>query len=54
LVSVNEAGGKVKASAAREEAVVTSTEMVFGFKYIEDALMDEKRRHLLELWMKND
>jgi 3-hydroxyacyl-[acyl-carrier-protein] dehydratase len=51
LKSVNEAGGKVKATASRGKAVVTSTEMVFAFKYVDDPLLDEKRRRLMELWM---
>jgi 3-hydroxyacyl-[acyl-carrier-protein] dehydratase len=51
MVSVNEAGGKVKATAFRGETVVTSTEMVFAFKYVDDPLLDEKRRRLMELWM---
>ena len=52
VTSVNEAGGKVKATAICGETVVTTTEMVFGFKYVEDPLLDEKRRRLLELWLK--
>ncbi|MBI5384033.1 MAG: beta-hydroxyacyl-ACP dehydratase [Verrucomicrobia bacterium] len=51
VVSVNEAGGKVKATALRGEAVVTATEMVFAFKYVDDPLLDEKRRRLLAMWM---
>jgi 3-hydroxyacyl-[acyl-carrier-protein] dehydratase len=51
VVSVNEAGGKVKAVAWRGETVVTSTEMVFAFKYVDDPLLDEKRRKLMEVWM---
>jgi len=49
--SVNEAGGKVKATALREGKLVTSTEMVFGFKHVADPLLEEKRRRLMELWM---
>jgi hypothetical protein len=30
---------------------VTATEMVFGFKYVDDPLLDEKRRRLLAMWM---
>jgi 3-hydroxyacyl-[acyl-carrier-protein] dehydratase len=52
LTSVNEAGGKVKATASRGKTVVTSTGMVFAFKYVEDPLLDEKRRRLMELWMR--
>jgi len=49
--SVNEAGGKVKATASGGKTVVTSTEMVFAFKYVDDPLLDEKRRRLMDLWM---
>jgi 3-hydroxyacyl-[acyl-carrier-protein] dehydratase len=52
VMSLNEAGGKVKATAWRGQSAVTSTEMVFAFKYVEDSKLDEKRRQLLELWMK--
>ena len=51
ITSLNEAGGKVKASASRGDAVITSTGMVFGFKYINDPLLDQKRQHLLALWL---
>lgn len=51
VVSVNEAGGKVKACALRAESVVTSTEMVFAFKYVDDPQLDEKRRRLMHLWL---
>ena len=54
ITSLNEAGGKVKATAFRGETAVTSTEMVFGFKDIEDRVMNEKRRHLMALWMSAD
>jgi len=50
VISVNEAGGKVKAVATRGKTVVTSTEMVFAFKYIDDPLLEERRRRLMELW----
>jgi 3-hydroxyacyl-[acyl-carrier-protein] dehydratase len=51
LLSVNENGGKTKTAAFRGETLVTSTEMVFAFKYLADPILDEKRRRLLELWM---
>ena len=51
ILSVNEAGGKVKAAASREQTLVTSTEMVFGFKYVDDPQLDETRRRLMALWM---
>jgi 3-hydroxyacyl-[acyl-carrier-protein] dehydratase len=52
VASVNEAGGKVKATAFRGESVVTATDMVFAFKYVDDPLLDEKRRRLMDMWMK--
>ena len=54
VTSLNEAGGKVRATARRGETVVTSTEMVFAFKYVDDPLLDEKRGQLLGLWMKGE
>ncbi len=51
VVSINEAGGKIKASALRGGSLVTSTEMVFGFKYVDDPQLDEKRRKLMEIWL---
>jgi 3-hydroxyacyl-[acyl-carrier-protein] dehydratase len=51
IVSLNEVGGKVKATASRGDTVVATTEMLFGFKDIADRVMDEKRRHLMALWM---
>ena len=54
VMSLNEAGGKVRATACRGENVVTATEMVFAFKHVDDPLLDQKRRRLLELWMQAD
>lgn len=48
--SLNEAGGKVKAMARRGEEMVTSTEMVFAFKYLQDPMLDVRRRQLMSLW----
>jgi 3-hydroxyacyl-[acyl-carrier-protein] dehydratase len=51
MVSLNETGGKVKATVFREETNVTATELVFGFKEVEDRLMEQKRQALMEIWM---
>lgn len=51
VVSVNEAGGKVRAIACRDETPVTTSEMTFAFMYLEDPLLETKRRQLLALWM---
>ena len=53
VLSVNEAGGKITATALRGGSLVTSTGMVFAFKYVEDPRLDEKRRRLMEIWMSN-
>ncbi|HNQ90115.1 MAG TPA: 3-hydroxyacyl-ACP dehydratase FabZ family protein [Verrucomicrobiota bacterium] len=52
VAALNEAGGKVRAAARRDATLVTSTEMVFAFKHVDDPLLDEKRRQLLALWLK--
>jgi 3-hydroxyacyl-[acyl-carrier-protein] dehydratase len=54
MTSLNEAGGKVKASAHRGDALVTTTEMVFAFKLVDDPLLDEKRSRLLATWLAPD
>jgi 3-hydroxyacyl-[acyl-carrier-protein] dehydratase len=51
LLSVSEAGGKVKATARRAGSLVTATEMVFAFRYVDDPELEEKRRSLMELWL---
>jgi 3-hydroxymyristoyl/3-hydroxydecanoyl-(acyl carrier protein) dehydratase len=51
VMSLNEAGGKIKATAQRNDKLVTSTEMVFGFKYLDDPLLDVKRKQLMDVWM---
>jgi 3-hydroxyacyl-[acyl-carrier-protein] dehydratase len=50
VISLNETGGKVKSTASRGETVVASTEMVFVFKYLQDPLLDAKRRQLMNVW----
>jgi 3-hydroxyacyl-[acyl-carrier-protein] dehydratase len=54
IASLNEVGGKVRASASRGESPVCSTEMTFAFREVEDRVMDEKTRALLALWMRDD
>jgi 3-hydroxyacyl-[acyl-carrier-protein] dehydratase len=49
--SVNEAGGKAIARALRGDSLVTSTEMMFAFKYVEDEQLDAKRDRLMKIWM---
>jgi 3-hydroxyacyl-[acyl-carrier-protein] dehydratase len=53
VLSLNETGGKVKCLANCDGKLVTSTEMGFVFKYLEDPHLETKRQHLLELWMKS-
>ncbi|HHH75997.1 MAG TPA: beta-hydroxyacyl-ACP dehydratase [Phycisphaerae bacterium] len=51
VVSVNKTGGKVTARALRDSKAVATTAMVFGFKYIDDPLLEVKRRELMKVWM---
>ena len=50
VMSINEAGGKIKATATRGGKAVTATEMTFAFKYLDDPQLDAKRAHLMEIW----
>jgi len=51
VISASETGGKVRATATRGESLVAATEIGFDFRLVDDPLLDEKRRKLLELWM---
>ena len=50
VLALNEAGGKIQATARRDDKLVTSTEMVFAFKYMDDPLLDAKRQQLMDVW----
>lgn len=54
VLSLNETGGKVKASAFRDDVLVTSTEMTFAFKHGVDPLIDATHRRLMEIWMSSE
>ena len=49
--SVSRAGGKATAQARLDGEVAVTTAMVFAFKYVDDPLLDEKRREMMKLWM---
>ena len=51
IVSLNETGGKAKVRALRDDRLVAETQMVFAFKYVDDAKLDQKRRALMDIWM---
>ena len=51
VVSINKSGGKVAAKALRDGKVVVTSGMVFGFKYVDDPLLESKRRELMKVWM---
>ena len=51
VLSINKSGGKVSARALRDGKVVVTTGMVFGFKYVDDPLLEAKRRELMTIWM---
>ena len=42
------------ARALCEGKVVVTTGIVFGFKYVDDPLLDEKRAALMKVWMSQD
>jgi len=50
VIALNEAGGKIRATARRDDKRVTSTEMVFAFNYMDDPLLDAKRKQLMDVW----
>ena len=50
VIALNEAGGKIRATARRDDKLVTSTEMVFAFNYMDDPLLDAKRKQLMDVW----
>jgi 3-hydroxymyristoyl/3-hydroxydecanoyl-(acyl carrier protein) dehydratase len=50
VTALNEAGGRIKATATHDGKPVTATEMTFAFKYLDDPLLDEKRGRLMEIW----
>lgn len=51
ITNLNELGGKVAVEAHRDEQLVASSGMVFGFKQIDDPKLDQKRSELLKMWM---
>ena len=54
VLSVNENGGKVSVEAVLNGRPVVTTAMVFAFRYVEDPLLEEKRRALMKVWMPPD
>jgi len=53
VVSVNEAGGKAAVRALRYHNLVATTEMLFGFKYVDDPKLEQIRESLLRTWLAN-
>ena len=51
VISVNEAGGKVRASALLGDTLVTATAIGFAFKFVDDPKLDETRRRLMDVWL---
>jgi 3-hydroxyacyl-[acyl-carrier-protein] dehydratase len=50
IVSFNESGGKARAVASCGDETVATTDLVFGFRQVDDPYLDEKRAGLLALW----
>lgn len=53
VISVNETGGKAAVQARCADRLITSTEMLFAFHYIDDPKLEEKRSELMRLWMRD-
>ncbi len=51
VVSVNKNGGKVTAKAMCNGRSVVTSGMVFGFKYIDDPMLESRRTQLMKIWM---
>jgi 3-hydroxyacyl-[acyl-carrier-protein] dehydratase len=51
VTSLNEVGGKAAVRAMRGDRLVATSGIVFGFKYLDDPKLDEKRRALMAVWM---
>jgi 3-hydroxyacyl-[acyl-carrier-protein] dehydratase len=54
VVSVNEAGGKAKVRALLDNEEAIESAMVFAFMYVDDPRLDQKRRELLDLWLRRE
>ena len=51
VISVNENGGKVSVKALCQNRTVVTSAMVFAFKYVDDPMLETKRRDLMKTWM---
>lgn len=51
VVAINENGGKVRVQALRDGQPVVTSGMVFGFKYVHDPMLSQKRDALMKVWM---
>jgi 3-hydroxyacyl-[acyl-carrier-protein] dehydratase len=54
VVSVNETGGKAKVRALLGDEEAVESAMVFAFMYVDDPRLDQKRRELLDLWLRRE
>jgi 3-hydroxyacyl-[acyl-carrier-protein] dehydratase len=54
VVSVNEDGGKARVEALRDGRIVATSGMTFAFMTVDDPQLDQKRKALLKLWMRED
>ncbi len=53
IAGLNEAAGKVHAAASCDGATVATSDLVFGFRQVDDRDLDEKRAGLLALWRRD-
>jgi 3-hydroxymyristoyl/3-hydroxydecanoyl-(acyl carrier protein) dehydratase len=54
ITALNDGGGKVTVEASRDGRVVVTSGMSFAFKHVEDPVLDQKRRALMDMWMPKD
>ncbi len=54
VLSVNEDGGKARVRAVRGDRVVAESGMVFAFQHVDDPRLEETRRALMAIWMRED
>ncbi len=51
VMAINKSGGKTAARAICNGRNVATTGMVFAFKHVEDAMLEEKRDALMRVWL---
>ena len=53
IAGLTEVGGKVRAVGSCNGETAVTTDLVFGFRQVDDPYLDEKRAELLALWLRS-